>query len=295
MVTKNRKAKHHKNIHHKNKNKKKNILTAFFLIFFIAIIVFIFITINKSNEKRQIAALINGEKIYLDEVMDFYNKLPDTYKELIRPEQILDEVINERLLLQEVTKKGLSVLEEEIDVALNDMRDLNYDGFEDFESFIYSKGLTVDEIREFLRKQTLINKLLLDEAFIGIDLLDQESVFKVYNDYLSSLIQISNIQKFPEVFLIQELATKKSVDNFAECLTDRGVKFYGSNSCPYCDVQKELFGNSFDKINYVDCIEHFEICKEELIRVYPTWDFKGVKQEGVKTISELSTFSGCEL
>jgi hypothetical protein len=97
------------------------------------------------------------------------------------------------------------------------------------------------------------------------------------------------------MFSTQEMLTKKDLNSFAECLTDSKVKFYGSDSCTYCNVQKELFGNSFNKISYVNCDEDFEICKENLIMSYPIWDFNGIKQEGVKTLSELSTLSGCEL
>ena len=44
-----------------------------------------------------------------------------------------------------------------------------------------------------------------------------------------------------------------NLDEFAQCLTDKWVVLYGTTTCPYCQKQKELFGDSFKKINFVDC------------------------------------------
>ena len=69
-----------------------------------------------------------------------------------------------------------------------------------------------------------------------------------------------------------------SVDDFAQCLTDAGAKFYGAFWCPHCQEQKKLFNES-DKLPYVECsLPNGEgqtpACAEEGIKVYPTWRFK---------------------
>ena len=60
-------------------------------------------------------------------------------------------------------------------------------------------------------------------------------------------------------------------------------------------MQKELFGESFGKIDYVECSENSEVCNKEQITKYPTWKFDSIKQEGIKSLFELSTLSGCVL
>ena len=47
-----------------------------------------------------------------------------------------------------------------------------------------------------------------------------------------------------------------NLDQFAQCLTDAGVKLYGTTTCQYCLKQKALFGDSFSKINFVDCTKN---------------------------------------
>ena len=85
-------------------------------------------------------------------------------------------------------------------------------------------------------------------------------------------------------------------DAFAECLTGKGFKIYGTEWCPHCQQQKELFGPSFDKINYTDCDKRANSCKEAGITGYPTWIIAGEKKlVGAQSLEELAEESGCEL
>jgi len=90
-------------------------------------------------------------------------------------------------------------------------------------------------------------------------------------------------------------------DSFAQCLTEKGVKMYGAYWCPHCANQKDIFGNSFGYVNYIECSlpnrgGKTEICIEEDIKVYPTWEFAdGNRKEKVHSLEQLSAFSGCSL
>ncbi|MEK6973881.1 MAG: hypothetical protein AABW41_01430 [Nanoarchaeota archaeon] len=110
------------------------------------------------------------------------------------------------------------------------------------------------------------------------------------------------------LFLISLLflssCTKKAspqLDNFAKCLTDNGVKFYGAFWCPHCANQKKMFGDSFQYINSIECSTpdgrgQMQICKDAKIEGYPTWEFKdGSRLSGELTIEQLASKSGCSL
>ena len=90
-------------------------------------------------------------------------------------------------------------------------------------------------------------------------------------------------------------------DALAECLTEKGFKIYGAYWCPHCIDQKEAFGNSFKKINYIECslpnnAGQTEICKQALIMSYPTWELpNGTRIGGVISFGRLSELSGCAL
>ncbi len=89
-------------------------------------------------------------------------------------------------------------------------------------------------------------------------------------------------------------------DVFAACLTEAGAKFYGSFQCTHCTTQKAMFGNSVDKIDYIECGPlggpQNLACQQAQIKAYPTWVFAdNSRQEGVLSFKQLSEKTGCIL
>lgn len=86
------------------------------------------------------------------------------------------------------------------------------------------------------------------------------------------------------------------VDDFAKCLADKGAIMYGASWCSHCKAQKELFGNSFQYVNYVECVKNKETCLSAGIEGYPTWVFAdGTEQSGEMSLVSLSQRTGCSL
>ncbi len=97
----------------------------------------------------------------------------------------------------------------------------------------------------------------------------------------------------------QEVTVVASAD-FAQCLTSKGVKFYGSKNCGWCDKEKELLGESLQYINYIECIgddgQPTKTCQDAKIESFPTWQLPDGKMEsGYKTLEQLAEVSGCSL
>ena len=90
-------------------------------------------------------------------------------------------------------------------------------------------------------------------------------------------------------------------DNFATCLADSDVTFYGAFWCPHCADQKKLFGDSKDLLPYVECDPNGKnsqatVCKNEGVKSYPTWKFSdGTVKNGVVSLEDLSELSSCPL
>jgi hypothetical protein len=90
-------------------------------------------------------------------------------------------------------------------------------------------------------------------------------------------------------------------DNFAKCLAAHQAKMYGLYWCPHCIEQKQMFGESFHYVPYVECAIHGsnEVafpCKIAGVKLYPSWQF-GAEQpkEGVLSLDALSDKTGCRL
>jgi glutaredoxin len=94
-------------------------------------------------------------------------------------------------------------------------------------------------------------------------------------------------------------AGKTYHDKLARCLAEKKVTMYGAMWCDHCKEQKELFGDSFRYVPYVECTVNgtrkiTEECKSLGIRRTPTWIFpNGDRQERVIPLDELASRAGC--
>jgi hypothetical protein len=86
----------------------------------------------------------------------------------------------------------------------------------------------------------------------------------------------------------------------AECVTDAGATFYGAHWCPYCERQREVFGDSANRLRYVECAKpgqrkQTRECAQAGIKSYPTWEFAdGTRHRGLQSLEKLAGATGCE-
>lgn len=104
------------------------------------------------------------------------------------------------------------------------------------------------------------------------------------------------------VFFLYREAKKPGVyDDFAQCITNSGAIFYGAFWCPHCQAQKAMFGKSANLIPYEECSTpdgrgQNELCIEQDIQGYPTWEFAdGSRRGGTLSLEELAELTSCEL
>lgn len=76
-----------------------------------------------------------------------------------------------------------------------------------------------------------------------------------------------------------------------KCLSEKNVIIYGSKNCAECDEQKKAFGNDFELVNYVECIDKDNLCAG--LSEVPAWQINGQIHYGIKSIAELKQLSGC--
>jgi len=87
-------------------------------------------------------------------------------------------------------------------------------------------------------------------------------------------------------------------DDFAKCVTEKGMTMYGAVWCPHCINEKKAFGDSFKFIKYVECPDNIQLCTDLGINGYPTWiDGAGKQYTGKDTeiLTDLAKITGCEL
>ncbi|OGE38146.1 hypothetical protein A3B45_05040 [Candidatus Daviesbacteria bacterium RIFCSPLOWO2_01_FULL_39_12] len=103
----------------------------------------------------------------------------------------------------------------------------------------------------------------------------------------------------------QTSSTSSNLNAFAQCLSEKGVKMYGSYICSACAAQKKGLGEAYQYIDYVECHPNgpnpqTDLCLKRNITKTPTWilekDGAVVKRlEGFQSHEDLASFSGCKL
>ena len=69
--------------------------------------------------------------------------------------------------------------------------------------------------------------------------------------------------------------TSAKYNDFAQCLNQKKLKFYGAFWCPHCQAQKASLGDGAHFLPYIECSNADRTQKEECnaakIESYPTW------------------------
>ena len=102
-----------------------------------------------------------------------------------------------------------------------------------------------------------------------------------------------------QVFTPEQLT---QLTGLANCLTEKGVRFFGTTECPWCTRQKELFGPAAEFLPYIECSPNFAteeeavMCEEANIGGVPDWRFPGQDPiTGMQSIERITELSGCEI
>jgi glutaredoxin len=118
---------------------------------------------------------------------------------------------------------------------------------------------------------------------------------KMEKENLAYLTAFAVLIIFAAYGIISWAAAPGSYDDFAKCLTEKGIVMYGTDWCPHCKEQKTQFGKSFSFVDYRNCDFKKEECDAAGVKGYPTWVINGKNYPGTRSLEELAKLSGCNL
>ena len=87
----------------------------------------------------------------------------------------------------------------------------------------------------------------------------------------------------PVYFFWPKDEARGNYDEFALCLSGKGITMYGAYWCPHCQNEKKAFGDSFRLVNYIEC------------PASSAGGPDGKRFEGEMGLEKLSEASGCLL
>jgi peptidyl-prolyl cis-trans isomerase SurA len=133
----------------------------------------------KKAHDRNLAAVVNGYKITYDELGKYYRsqtqgsaEKPDEEQVTLMKLNLLRELIDNQIMLQRAERLGLMAVDSDVDAKLTELK-APYTQ-EEFEKQLKSRGMTVDEMRNELRRTLSIQKLFNKEITSKISISDAE-------------------------------------------------------------------------------------------------------------------------
>jgi len=80
--------------------------------------------------------------------------------------------------------------------------------------------------------------------------------------------------------------------NTSKCIGEK-ASLYVKDGCPFCEKQKEMFGENVKYLNIIDCSLDPQKCINTNIVKVPSWFINEEIHEGFYTLKELKTIIDC--
>jgi len=134
---------------------------------------------RKSGDADEALATVNGKKILRSEVDKYYKN--QTANSPAQPEaeqsdslklQIVRQLIDDEIMMQRAAKLNLNATDEEIDTKLNELK-APYTK-EEFDKRLKDKNLTVEDLKNELRRNETVQKVLNKEINSKINISDKD-------------------------------------------------------------------------------------------------------------------------
>ncbi|MBW2965935.1 peptidylprolyl isomerase [Candidatus Woesearchaeota archaeon] len=131
-------------------------------------------------KKAHNVAVVNDVKITAEELDKHYNFIffimgyPEEYKQIITKDAILEQLINEKLLLEEAAKQGIDVDNEDVDKRIKEMLNQNLLTEEQFKDRLSEGGFSFDDFENYFKNQLVMSEFLNETLFSEIEISDSE-------------------------------------------------------------------------------------------------------------------------
>jgi parvulin-like peptidyl-prolyl isomerase len=138
-----------------------------------------------------IVADVNGDPVYSDEVLAVYNSVAASMRTNQTLQQAFEQVVNNKLLLQDAKRKGLNVTAEEIDNGVNSFISSNGLTFETLQQALQQSNSTITEFRNKIEDGQLIQKAILD-ATKDVAEITESDIWNFYSENKNNITSLAS-------------------------------------------------------------------------------------------------------
>ena len=232
----------------------------------------------KSTAKQDNAAVINGEAITMSDLDSYYNRLAPQTRASVTKEQLLDDMINKKILMKKSKELGITVNQSEIDAYIDSFLAQAKITKADLITRLATQNITLEMLSKDIEQQLILTKLYQQEILDKTVVNDSE-IEAYYNSNIESFktgeqvraehilichnesfrcisniskedafVKIENIKEMVNSSNFEELAKKYSQDPSADNGGDLGYFERGAMVKPFEDA---AFSTEIGKISKV--------------------------------------------
>jgi parvulin-like peptidyl-prolyl isomerase len=181
-----------------------------------------------SSSSRSLLATVNGDPIYLDEVSRLYSTLPPAEQTNETLQQAFDTVVNNKLLAQDATSRGVKVSGSEIENTLKSITSMSNISEQALIERLASIGITIDDLRDEI-KETLLLQAEIEYVWSQAQPPTEEQVMAYYE------ANRQNMTSIPKAKIRQIMITTNST-NKDERLDYISLISEALNRSDFCDL-----------------------------------------------------------
>ena len=177
------------------------------------------------RERGPVAATVNGQRIYLSEVEEYFTRIPEPLRAELTKRVVLDQIITQEVLVQDAQRKRITVTERELDALVSEA--ISRSGWtpDQFNQVLTAQGMTMRDLKDLYRVSVLIEKLINHSVLSGVEVTDEEieefynanqDMFRVATDQVRAehiLIRVSpETRNETEAFEIAQDVAQRAID-----------------------------------------------------------------------------------
>jgi peptidyl-prolyl cis-trans isomerase C len=177
---------------------------------------------DSAGKGGEIVARVNGQPIYRETLAPFaeqelkkFRKFgmsrktsPEVMKQMDK--RALDRIIDEVLLVQESQQIKIDDIDERVDEEIRKL-EIKYGGEKKFNDYLASKKLTMDELRDNIRKRIYVNKYL-EEKGIRNPVVPEEEIKKYYEETKNEYRRDEYVRASHILIKVDENASQEEID-----------------------------------------------------------------------------------
>jgi len=278
----------------KKKDKKPTILVLVLAIAVIAVLSYLISVEVSTSKNKQIVAKINTEKVSFEDLQLEFDRLPLQYQGIVFKPDLLEQMIDLKLLLQIAERKEIIVPDADVQFEIDALKNQFQDEAE-LNEFLESQKYTLDEFSTRRKEQMVVSKLFNETVLYNITVSDRE-ILLYYNENINFFVDdegnslsLNDIREPISDLLYRSKSAEAVQDYITEaregadieidpsyivneftitgdevCMDDDIpiMRIYTASTCPVCEELTPVFDAAVEEYEFV--VKKFQLDSDKL-------------------------------